>query len=87
MEKIVARQVTNGVVHYQLRFKGYTSAYDLWHPESALENCKDLIKEYLDANKDPVTVARNATKRVNKSKKTTGAPPVKKRERRQVEMS
>ncbi len=77
VEKVVARQVINGIVQYQLRFKGYPAAYDLWHPESALPNCKELIQDFLDTQKDPVVVQKNAVKRQKKATKTPVKAPAK----------
>jgi hypothetical protein len=46
VEKIVAKQVIDGIVHYQVRWKGYPPSEDMWKPHTSLSHCKDLIKEF-----------------------------------------
>ena len=62
----------------QLRFKGYSASYDLWHPEHELTNCKELIAEFLKENKDPEVALKKVARKAwqAKAEKTTSTKKV-----------
>ena len=46
VEAIVGRKRMKDGYKYLIHWKGFPSSEDTWEPESALNNCQDLIKEY-----------------------------------------
>jgi len=84
VEKIVGRDVIQGVVNYQVRFKGYSSSYDLFLPEHELTKCKELIAEFLETTKDPESVLKNVARKARRTKKVEKKAPVKVQPKRNV---
>ncbi|UJR37989.1 hypothetical protein I4U23_030671 [Adineta vaga] len=47
VEKIVSKRTNGkGQVFYLIKWKGYSSADNTWEPESNVNNCPDLVKEF-----------------------------------------
>ena len=56
VEKILNRQEAKGVVHYLVKWRGWSRKHDSWEPEANLTNSADLIQEFeaaLDFNHCP----------------------------------
>ena len=46
VEKILNRKETKGVVHYLVKWKGWSRKHNSWEPKSNLTNSADLIQEF-----------------------------------------
>ena len=51
VDTVVGQKEEGGKVYYKIHWKGYPSSADSWEPSDNLENCDDLIEEYLSSNK------------------------------------
>lgn len=60
VEKIVGQAMINGIIHYRVKWQGFSSAEDTWEPVENLEGCNDLLAEFL---------AKEAEKEKKKEKK------------------
>jgi transposase InsO family protein len=69
VEKIVDKQVFEGTVQYQVRYKGYPPSYDLWHDYSDLGHCRGLIREFNATQKSSVPRKKARAGKTAKAKK------------------
>lgn len=51
VEKIVKERDTDGKKEYLIRWKGYKAADDTWEPEESVDNCQDLLADFLKKKK------------------------------------
>ena len=45
VESVIGKKIIEGVVHYRVKFKGFSNKYDLWLPLSNLK-CPEAIAEF-----------------------------------------
>ena len=57
-----------------MRWKGHTSEYDSWEPESNLTNCAEMLREYWARH--PTSEDAPAPIVKSRKKKAAAAPPV-----------
>ncbi|PAA69195.1 hypothetical protein BOX15_Mlig020555g1 [Macrostomum lignano] len=44
--KLLAEKFENGVAHFKVRWKNYSSAHDTWEPESNLSSVAELVQQF-----------------------------------------